>query len=445
MANISPKTPSEYTLDALANFSAREKVRDREKLSKEPVSRRIILTLVRSGKDLHLEAREDSWIERIKIFLFRDDYKLERIQQFINTLSIERPILDTYNQLLANKIAKRVYKPDFWHIFLPKVILPTRPKLTPTPPPKPPAGATYGMENPAVNACFLNATVQALGKIPHFRELIAQNEERCASLLRGIYEKMEKETVGVQDIQTLRQHLIDTGFREPDTTLYSQEDAGRLAMHMLDLLKAPLFTYAMDIDYNVGFPIVSLDKQQDVANVLPVAIREANTLEELVRNVPVVESYDKQATKSAPPVLTRTQEANMNALADGAPINTIQTVSFLKDKEPRILPIWLKRYKEDGTKIDTPIAPSQTLDFPIRGLKTQAARYKLVAAVVHSGKTTRSGHFYTFIPKVEGDTVSWIEYNDSVVRAPSSEEALREISRKGYIYYYEYVGRVKKQ
>ncbi len=443
MTNIGPKTTSEYTLEALAKFSTREKIRDREKLDQEPVSRRIMLTLVGSGDSLHLEAREDTWIERIKIFFFREDYKLERIQAFINTLPINRKELDTYNLLLSNKIARRIYKPDFWHIFLPTVT-PKAP-FRPHPPTPPPQGATYGMENPGINACFLNATIQALGKIPLFKEIVARKENRCQELIHGIYETMQKKTVPMEAIQTLRQYLIESGFREDDTTLVSQEDAGRLAMHILDLARCPLFTYAMNIDYDVGFPIPPLDKQQDLANVLPVAVREAATLQELVQNVAVQEPFEKQEVIKGSDVLTRAQKERMNAMTDATLINTTQTVAFVKDKEPKILPIWLKRYKEDGTKLETPILPSQTLDFPIRGIKTQNARYKLAACVVHSGFSIRAGHFYTFVPKVEDEKIAWTEYNDATVRAATTEEALAEISKKGYIFYYEYVGRVKRQ
>jgi len=436
MTNIGPKSLTDYTKEALDTFSAREKIRDAEKLAHTHVTRRIILTLVGSGKDLHLEAREDTILERIKIFFFISDYKLERIQAFINSLPMDKPSLDGYNSLLSKKIAKTVRK-----------------QPGPLPVPTAPPGGIFGMQNPdKINACFLNSTVQALGKSPFFRTFLTeqQNKEfntpqqiRCINMLQDIYKKLEQNTVGIDEIQNLRQLLIDSGFRENDTDLKSQEDAGQLCRHMLDLVGVPLFTYAMDIKYNVGFKIPVLDKQQDVANVLPVAVSDnqaGQSLEQLVKAVAVQEDFDKQAVSNARPRFTRGEEERFNALADGAPIPTVQTVTFVKDKEPKILPLWLKRYKDDGTKLQTPITPSYTIDFPIKDHPRTTVRYRLVACVVHAGERIREGHFYTYVPHQE----RWIEYNDENVRVPNQEQALEDVSTNGYIFYYEYVGRVAK-
>ncbi len=367
----------------------------------------------------------------------------------------------------------------------------------------PPANATYGIVNPGLNACFLNATLQGLGRSPVFLNLLHERQKELTTLLEEvfkredlaqdidyfaddiydlskqnlddsddylqgnrlndegklfvqlvivtklceIYEQIQSNTIDLDTIQTLRSLIIATGFRERDTSLYSQEDAGMLCMHLLDSIGIQPFTYKMNIAYPASFPIPALDRQGDVANIYPIQLANAKagaSIQDLVRDTIVEEEVDKKAIIDSKQILTRKQKEQIKALPKESTITTLQSIAFPKGKEPKMLPLWLKRYTATGEKITTKITPSYSLDFPLAGKNDQMARYRLVAVAVHEGTTLKKGHFYTYAPVVDTqDQASWVCYNDSSVTASPNKTSFDAVAEKGYIYYYEFVEYVK--
>jgi len=81
-------------------------------------------------------------------------------------------------------------------------------------------------------------------------------------------------------------------------------------------------------------------------------------------------------------------------------------------KPPPVLIIHLKRFNASGSKINKFVQFDETLNLSKYTSKKEKVIYKLHAVLVHSGHSSRSGHYYSFVKSSAG---IWYEMNDESV------------------------------
>ncbi|PRP84401.1 peptidase C19 family protein [Planoprotostelium fungivorum] len=111
---------------------------------------------------------------------------------------------------------------------------------------------------------------------------------------------------------------------------------------------------------------------------------------------------------------------------------------FTIRKIPHVLTIQLKRFTFQGSfggKIQKPVSYPETLDMkpyldPRCVAESGSCQYKLYAVLVHSGESTRSGHYFAYVKSPAG---IWNLMNDSQVQQIN---ASRVLEQKAYILFY---------
>ncbi|MCE5294049.1 MAG: hypothetical protein LLF94_05490 [Chlamydiales bacterium] len=476
-----------------STYSALQRFNDTEALRAiEPKTPRVLLKLVGRGSNLHLEARDDTRLERLKTFFMPRAYKLENIKAFISNLP-PQDTTATATFLIDKKIETR--KPSFSLIALFQKALFGKTEIG------------HGMQNPNT-ACYLNSTTQALRQSPSFKEFLQTRRHELEQILvdtspdvtpaklqievqafsdvvydkaktdlpmaiyfvqqyqeesdyakaivqlslinklQEIYTKLDNATVDENTVQSFRTLIIASGFSDQGTDLSSQEDAAAMLAHLLTSIGSQPFTFTNAISYQSNFAIPMLDMQgKNEQSLFPIALMDVapnTTMQNLVVGKKVDETIEKNDIVNRDDFLDRNQSEMEEILELKGPItvSTTQTLAFTQGQEPKLLPITLKRYdftKDTGaTKNKIAIPPSLTLEVPIIG-QNEVARYRLTAVTVHQGSTIKSGHFYTYATKPDGN---WVEYNDSRVSEKTNKDAIDDISHNAYIYYYEYVKNV---
>jgi hypothetical protein len=97
-------------------------------------------------------------------------------------------------------------------------------------------------------------------------------------------------------------------------------------------------------------------------------------------------------------------------------------------RPPRLLMIQVGRFADDGIKITRPVDVPPTLVLP-----SVPSKWMLIAAVLHHGDTTDSGHYTAVIREPDG---RWLHYNDEHVHQLQERRALHEASENGYLLLY---------
>lgn len=116
-------------------------------------------------------------------------------------------------------------------------------------------------------------------------------------------------------------------------------------------------------------------------------------------------------------------------------------ICFVEENLPKLLPLCLQRFDQEQNKVFTPIKPDLKVEIPLLGSANKAT-YRLHAIVVHSGDDLKSGHYYTYIPKMINGTQVWLKYDDvyGVKLFAPPETPLEDINENGYLYLYELEG-----
>lgn len=106
------------------------------------------------------------------------------------------------------------------------------------------------------------------------------------------------------------------------------------------------------------------------------------------------------------------------------------------DTPPERLELTLKRYRRDGTKIETEINAPLVLPLIIGPADTD---YRLVGAVCHQGETVKTGHYTAMVAEDDPDTGAPLYYlcNDLVVDPAdsvvlSNEAKFRQFAKNAY-------------
>lgn len=110
---------------------------------------------------------------------------------------------------------------------------------------------------------------------------------------------------------------------------------------------------------------------------------------------------------------------------------------FLIHTAPKILTIQLKRFNFgmglSGEKINKPISFPFDLDLaPYTSNKEKPASYRLYAVTVHSGSSSKSGHYFSYARNIGSNL--WYRFDDESVSQVSQDVVTRA---QAYLLYYE--------
>ena len=115
---------------------------------------------------------------------------------------------------------------------------------------------------------------------------------------------------------------------------------------------------------------------------------------------------------------------------------------------PQILICHFKRFSWTGQKIRNPIEFDEEIQIDAEYIclkekyqtKKEIAQelnhvYKLYALIVHEGKSTKQGHYYSYIKNTNNDT--WYEYNDNLVKMIGPNlNSVKKNTNNAYILFY---------
>ena len=318
----------------------------------------------------------------------------------------------------------------------------------------------YGIKNGG-NSCYINAVVQALRFTPLPRSL-AINEtvanEKHAAFLKLIktiegQEGQPGQRVSVAHINDFRNLMIQNGFRAKKG---SQEDASHFCQFLLDQLGFQSIHLKIQVFHEMRITVPSLDSGIVSENHVQLGLGKAQLDTELkdlaLANI-VIEEVETSKVSSQ---LNINQAADcQRTLGEMSPIQetpTLQSIQLEDGKIPQILPIFIKRFEYDDelqrtVKVHTRILPSPIIDFPLTNHPTKKAHFVLCSIVVHSGKSAKSGHYYTYVPQQLDDSEAYLEYDDSTVRLHHNpriakkeidKTVLDDVAENGYLYFYRY-------
>lgn len=94
---------------------------------------------------------------------------------------------------------------------------------------------------------------------------------------------------------------------------------------------------------------------------------------------------------------------------------------------PEYLPVSVKRFKLMGGnkyhKVKTSLSYPLDLDLTQFSFNKDPIQYRLIGVLVHSGRTTSSGHYVALCRQASG---KWAEYDDEIVNKVSEQDALNQ-------------------
>jgi hypothetical protein len=320
----------------------------------------------------------------------------------------------------------------------------------------------YGMGNDG-NSCYIIAVLQALRFTELRSKLTPSNSTQKGTQddLYAIFDTVEgkngklKETASCQVIKAFKRKMIEMGFRAENIS--SQEDPAELVQFLLDQIGAPLFGLKTQVHHGLDLKVPSFDKGIESQNHLPLSIAHAANGTELkdLAIANLVEEEVEARNVQIKHLMPRQVQAYLKKLKEFTPcgpIETLQSVYLLANKLPWLLPILIKRYSFDAvtgvtSKQSTAILPSETVFFPLVEDPSKKAKYILDSIVVHSGRSVRSGHCYTYVPKIINGESVWIEFNDEnvylhkdvkTVKKDPWQTPYEDACENGYVYFYKF-------
>jgi uncharacterized UBP type Zn finger protein len=210
--------------------------------------------------------------------------------------------------------------------------------------------------------------------------------------------------------------------RFPAEGEYSQEDAASFCQFLLNQIGVASFRIRTrslhGLDHEPAALSRGVERENHIAVSCAVA-RDGTTLHDLLTSNIVHEECEPQK----------------------ALVATFQSIELDEADFPQAFPVVLKRYRFDRmtnevTKNRTKIFPSSTIDLALIGNDYKKARYKLTAAILHSGNSPRGGHYYTCAPTAQPG--QFVQFNDARVTLQQAESAIEDIAQNGYIHFYEF-------
>jgi|GEM_PF-6937036 len=107
----------------------------------------------------------------------------------------------------------------------------------------------------------------------------------------------------------------------------------------------------------------------------------------------------------------------------------------LIDRLPKVFPVRINRYSQDGKKLAESKLTNVVKEFTFKKSwgPNEDGEYQLKAFQCHSGNTSRSGHYYSFVKHGE----DWFMCNDEVVKKVSQDTVNSYLEKKSYLLFFE--------
>jgi len=253
------------------------------------------------------------------------------------------------------------------------------------------------------NSCYINAVLQALFNIPDLRDQIngldLDDEPSYMTALKQLFQ-----TAGPPAEESL-QNFRTLVFEDEDTPLVgkaAQQDAQEFLNFILDRLNWRPLTLSNRYEY-----------EEEIYN---------SQTEESTHHfsVPIDGEDSFQGTLDSFFAL-----ADMKAdkkpfkLADSVFATAWQQAICIQAPLPNYLIVHLKRFRNNGTKITTPLEFPQDEQVTIQDEEGNHVTYEIVAFINHHGQTSRSGHYTADVRNFQGEQ-QWIHCDDDklTTRAP---------------------------
>lgn len=116
----------------------------------------------------------------------------------------------------------------------------------------------------------------------------------------------------------------------------------------------------------------------------------------------------------------------------------------LSGEPPPSIPVQIGRYDDYGRKRAFSMDIPFRLEIPCKAT-SKVAVYLLRSAVIHSGSTPFSGHYYSYAPdlrsvdRLTNQPTRFVKLDDSFVSSVDASEAMRKMAKDGYLLFYDRV------
>jgi uncharacterized UBP type Zn finger protein len=332
------------------------------------------------------------------------------------------------------------------------------------------------------NTCYINSVVQALRFHPPFPpiqqlagpgntreeilkhldkqkelELQAEMRKQLEQLISTLQPGESQRRLKSSEISKFLDYAIEKGFQVQDSRS-AQQDASELFTFLMDKIGMPNFKYKLQVLYEFGAPINSLDKTNYEENHISIGIHPGarTSIQELITRNVITETIEKKDLQNSYKNLSpqerkeagfdKEAKKTVRQMNEKEDVRTLQSIQ-LGPNPPQILPIVLKRFTHEVKKTDKAvfvelkkemreIDPSPELTFSLIGENAQTVRYKLKSIIVHIGSSIKSGHYRIYIPH-ESEQGKYLRFDDADVHSVKAEKYNPEMRQNGYLFFYE--------
>lgn len=199
----------------------------------------------------------------------------------------------------------------------------------------------------------------------------------------------------------------------------NQEDASELLLRILDILKIIFVNDSYIEKKSVLKPVDEQEKYKFIENTelsttLELPIKENVNITDLI-----VKNYLNEETLNKPKIFVEKKTETEKIIQKF-------TKSYIFETLPTNFIITLNKFDNYGNKKLFSIGDYKEISL-------NSNNYKIKAIIVHSGKTSTSGHYYVY----RFESTKIYELNDSKVIEKTENDINDDIKKNGYIFLYE--------